>query len=202
MVSKQQALTVLSAMADPPDRESYERAGRALGVPPGQVYLIATGLPADGGDGYSEEELHRPGVLPGSSQQLVHGHIAAEHPTTEQQVREWIRARARSDPQMQAAAARRDAVPDGPEAPGRHPPTRASAKRRGRAREEPASRQAFEHASAAAPCAGPSSPSTPSPSPLSPSTSGVEQADPGQSATGGLTPAGDAGGPEGTSEEE
>jgi hypothetical protein len=45
----------------------YRAAGRALGVPAGQAYLVATGLPADGGDTFTPQELDRTGVLRRSS---------------------------------------------------------------------------------------------------------------------------------------
>ncbi len=120
MATPEQALAALFVFADDEaggegdrqlDRDDYERAARVLEVPPGQLYLTATGLPADGGDTYVEEELSRPGVLAGSSQHLVYGHLSAENPTARRHVHEWLQARARGDLQMQAAAALRDATP-------------------------------------------------------------------------------------------
>jgi hypothetical protein len=81
----------------------YEAAGRALGVPAGQAYLIATGLPADGSGTPAPEELRRPGVSASSTQHL--SSPPARNPTHDDEVRAWVRTRAQADPQMQAAAA-------------------------------------------------------------------------------------------------
>jgi hypothetical protein len=71
---------------------SYETAARELGLPAGQAFMIATGLPADGGDAPSPQELERKPVLPGSSQQLVNP--PAFNPTRKQSVIEWVQRRA------------------------------------------------------------------------------------------------------------
>ncbi|MEA2156532.1 MAG: hypothetical protein QOE11_2672 [Solirubrobacteraceae bacterium] len=81
----------------------YEAAGRSLGVPAGQAYLIATGLPADGSGSPTPEDLRRPGVSATSTQRL--SNPPARNPTTSDTVRAWIRARAQGDAQMQQAAA-------------------------------------------------------------------------------------------------
>jgi hypothetical protein len=74
--------------------------------------MIATGLPADGGDALAPEDYERPGMLEGSSQHLVNpGH---ENPTKKEHVLEWVKVRAHSDPQMLLAAAARDAEPAEP----------------------------------------------------------------------------------------
>jgi hypothetical protein len=86
----------------------YPEIARRLGVPPGQAYLIGTGMPADGGDTYTDAERQRPGVLP-TAQHLLG--LGAENPTTKQSVLDWIKARVRSDAQMRAAAQQRDAEP-------------------------------------------------------------------------------------------
>ena len=86
----------------------YPAIGRRLGVPPGQAYLIATGMPADGSDTYTEAERQRPGVLP-SAQYLLGAD--AENPTTKEVVLNWIKSRVAADAQMQAAAQQRDAEP-------------------------------------------------------------------------------------------
>jgi hypothetical protein len=86
----------------------YPGIARRLGVPPGQAYLIATGMPADGGDTYTEAERQRPGVLP-SAQHLLGAE--AENPTTKEVVLNWIKSRVAADPQMQTAAQQRDAEP-------------------------------------------------------------------------------------------
>jgi hypothetical protein len=71
---------------------SYETAARALQIPAGQAFMIATGLPADGGDAPTPEELARKPVLPGSSQQLVNP--PAFNPKRKQHVLDWVKARA------------------------------------------------------------------------------------------------------------
>jgi hypothetical protein len=86
----------------------YQAAGRKLGIPPGQVYLIATGVPADGSDTITEEEAKRPGFLP-SSQHLANP--PHENPTTKDSVAAWLRTRVASDGQMRAALRGRTAEP-------------------------------------------------------------------------------------------
>jgi hypothetical protein len=86
----------------------YPEISRRLGVPPGQAYLIGTGIPADGGDTYTDAERQRPGVLPTAPHLLG---LAAENPTTKQAVLNWIKARVGADEQMKAAAQQRDAEP-------------------------------------------------------------------------------------------
>jgi hypothetical protein len=79
---------VLAALA--PDRPDYRAAAARLGIPAGQAYLIATGIPADGSQGTAPDA--RPGRLPGPTQQLVnpppHG------PKSDAVVHAWLRARA------------------------------------------------------------------------------------------------------------
>jgi hypothetical protein len=87
---------------------NYPEIARRLGVPPGQAYLIGTGMPADGGDTYTDAERRRPGVLP-TAQHLLG--LDAENPTTKQAVLSWIKARVSADAQMQAAGRQRDAEP-------------------------------------------------------------------------------------------
>ncbi|WP_225840220.1 hemerythrin domain-containing protein [Streptomyces sp. NK08204] len=92
---------------------TYEDIADRLGIPPGQAYLIATGLPADGGDVLALEELAgREGLLPGGSQHLVNP--PTEVPTRDETVGEWLRERARADGPMREAAARRTAEPPPP----------------------------------------------------------------------------------------
>jgi hypothetical protein len=71
---------------------TYETAARELHIPAGQVYMIATGLAADGGDTPSPEELRDKRLLSGSSQQLVNP--PPLHPTRNAGVMEWVRRRA------------------------------------------------------------------------------------------------------------
>jgi hypothetical protein len=74
---------------------SYEMAARELHIPAGQAYMIATGLPADGGDTHSPEELRDEPLPPGGPQQLVGP--PALNPTRNARVMEWVRARAARD---------------------------------------------------------------------------------------------------------
>jgi hypothetical protein len=71
---------------------TYETAARELHIPPGQAFMIATGLPADGGDAPSPEELTEKPVLAGSSQQLVNP--PPFNPTRKQHVIDWVHERA------------------------------------------------------------------------------------------------------------
>lgn len=86
----------------------YPEIARRLGVPPGQAYLIGTGIPADGGDTYTDAERQRPGVLP-TAQHLLG--LEPENPTTKETVLNWIKARVSADEQMKAAGQQRDAEP-------------------------------------------------------------------------------------------
>lgn len=70
----------------------YESAARALGIPAGRAFMIATGLPADGGDVPPPEELASKRVLEGSSQHLVNP--PPHNPTRNPEVMEWVRRRA------------------------------------------------------------------------------------------------------------
>ncbi|MBP0461554.1 hypothetical protein [Streptomyces montanisoli] len=84
----------------------YEEAARRLGVPAGQAYMIATGLPADGGDTLTDAEARRPGLLSTSSQHLANPQ-PAENPTSRTTVARWLKQRAADDEPMRRAAARR-----------------------------------------------------------------------------------------------
>jgi hemerythrin-like domain-containing protein len=106
MPSRSQVLSVLGPAPD------YPAVGRRLGVPPGLVYLIATGLPADGGDALAPEDLARPGLLPGSTQHLANPE--ADIPKESPRVRRWMASRAGGDAAMQAAAEARNAEPAEP----------------------------------------------------------------------------------------
>lgn len=101
MATRAQVLALVEAGMD------YESIGRRLSIPPGLAYLIATGMPADGGDTYTEAERQRPGVLP-TAQHLTNP--PQENPTSKQVVRDWISARVAADGQMRGAAAARDAA--------------------------------------------------------------------------------------------
>lgn len=71
---------------------TYETLARELGIPAGRAFMLATGLPADGSDAPSPEELEGKPVLPGSSQHLVNP--PALNPTRNARVLEWVRERA------------------------------------------------------------------------------------------------------------
>lgn len=86
MPTRAQVLELLDA------GHSYETAGRALHIPPGQAFMIATGLPADGSDAPHPEELRDKPVLPGSSQHLVNP--APFNPTRDDTVVAWVQERA------------------------------------------------------------------------------------------------------------
>jgi hypothetical protein len=74
---------------------TYETAARMLHIPAGQAFMIATGLPADGSDVPSPEELAAKPVLSGSSQQLVNP--PAFNPTRNAHVIDWVKQRAAHD---------------------------------------------------------------------------------------------------------
>jgi hypothetical protein len=90
--------TVLGLIAE---NHTYEEAAARLGVRPGLAYLVATGVPTDSTDGLSPEDLERPGLLR-AAQQL--SNPRAEQPDRSSHVREFLAARAKGDPQMQAAS--------------------------------------------------------------------------------------------------
>lgn len=92
----------------------YGTAAGDLGIPPGQAYLVATGLPADGGNDPAADAEHRTGALPGSTQHLVYARRSAASPAPRPQVLEWLKNRAAADAPMQAAARARDAAPGAP----------------------------------------------------------------------------------------
>jgi hemerythrin-like domain-containing protein len=87
----------------------YQQAGSRLGIPAGQVYLIATGVPADGSDTIPDYEMAgRDDLLPVSQQLANPRH---HNPTGKESTRAWMKARVAADNQMRAAARRRTAEP-------------------------------------------------------------------------------------------
>lgn len=102
------------------ERKDYHLAARELEIPPGQAYLLATGMPADGSDSWTAAELERPGVLEGSTQLLVHAEAEVVGPEVHDEVHAWIKARVAADVAMQAQARARDAEPGAPEEPEFH----------------------------------------------------------------------------------
>ncbi|WP_028662817.1 hypothetical protein [Saccharomonospora halophila] len=79
------------------DGAEYTEVGRRLGIPPGLVYLIATGLPADGGDAPAPEEARARGLRP-AGQELSNPPV--ESPAARESVHRWLRGRVRADAQM------------------------------------------------------------------------------------------------------
>ncbi|HEY6524704.1 MAG TPA: hypothetical protein VIY10_13085 [Solirubrobacteraceae bacterium] len=71
---------------------SYQTVGRVLHIPPGQAFMIATGVPADGSDALHPDELRDKPDLPASSQDLVNP--APVSPTRDETVVAWVAARA------------------------------------------------------------------------------------------------------------
>lgn len=84
---------------------SYDDVGRRLGIHPGLAYMIATGLPADGGDALTPGERARPGYLATSTQHLANPQ-PAHNPTHHGEVEHWMRARVQRDAQMREAGSR------------------------------------------------------------------------------------------------
>jgi hypothetical protein len=74
---------------------TYETVARELRIPPGQAFMIATGLPADGSDVPPPQELAKKPVLPGSSQHLVNP--PPFNPTRKRHVVEWVKRRAAAE---------------------------------------------------------------------------------------------------------
>lgn len=96
------------------DGSDYGEAGERLGVPAGQAYMIATGLPADGSDVLDEAELAaREGMIGGGSQALVNP--PSQIPTRDERVERWMQGRALADEPMQRAARERTATPPEPD---------------------------------------------------------------------------------------
>lgn len=74
--------------------QSYEAAARALRIPPGQAFMLATGLAADGSGAPPERELAQRHV-PGSTQHLVNP--PPFNPTRKEHVLRWVRERAANE---------------------------------------------------------------------------------------------------------
>jgi hypothetical protein len=89
----------------------YEAAGRELGIPAGQAYLIATGMPADGSETVPGQEMTESRYLLPSSQRL--SNPPQHDPGSKDSVRRWMVARAAADGQMQAAKRQRAAGREG-----------------------------------------------------------------------------------------
>jgi hemerythrin-like domain-containing protein len=103
MATREQVLRLVDA------GHEYDEIARRLDIRPGLAYLIATGLPADGGDAPAGGEGRRPGSQR-SSQHLADPE-PAENPTSKESVIAWIKHRVNVDPPLRAAESRRDAAP-------------------------------------------------------------------------------------------
>lgn len=99
MPGKEQVLRLLER------GHGYAEIAGILDVTPGLAYLIATGVPADGGGTVTAGQRRRPGLLPSRTQRLVNPREL--NPTSHDEAHAWLRRRALDDAQMQAAAAER-----------------------------------------------------------------------------------------------
>ncbi len=89
---------------------TYEEIGEEFLIPPGQAYLIATGLPADGSDVVTDEQAAgRMGLVEGSTQHLVNP--PTDMPQHQKTVEEWMRQRVAADEAIRRAGERRTATP-------------------------------------------------------------------------------------------
>jgi hemerythrin-like domain-containing protein len=112
MPSREQVLRLLRAGL------GYDDVGRRLGVRPGLAYLIATGLPADGGDAPTPHDRGRPGML--ASSQALANPQPADNPTSKDSVLRWIKVRVERDAPMRQAGQQRDALPGAVRTEGEH----------------------------------------------------------------------------------
>lgn len=71
---------------------SFQTAGRALGVPAGQAFMIATGRPADASGPPASEALQDTRLPSGSPQQLVNP--PSLPPSRNAEVMAWVHDRA------------------------------------------------------------------------------------------------------------
>jgi hypothetical protein len=81
---------------------SYETAARILKVSPGLVFMVATGVPADGSDSLSGEQLRDPRLSASSTQHLIGP--PAFNPTRRPGVDQWVRERAARELEPPSAA--------------------------------------------------------------------------------------------------
>jgi hypothetical protein len=89
VATRAQVLQLLEAGHD------YQTAARELGEPAGRLFMIATGLPADGSGAPAPEEIDEKPLLEGSSQHLVNP--PPFNPTRKQHVLDWVKERAARD---------------------------------------------------------------------------------------------------------
>lgn len=89
---------------------TYDEIGEEFHIPPGQAYLIATGVPADGSDVLTrEQQSSREGLLEGSTQHMVNP--ATELPKHQDLVERWMKERVAADDAIRWAGERRTATP-------------------------------------------------------------------------------------------
>jgi hypothetical protein len=79
---------------------SYAAAARALNIAPGQAYMIATGMPADGSAASPPDDPTGAELLSGSSQELVNSSVV--NPLRDPLVEDWVRERAARDNKQNA----------------------------------------------------------------------------------------------------
>ncbi|QYC42385.1 hypothetical protein Nocox_23910 [Nonomuraea coxensis DSM 45129] len=89
MPSKEQVLRLLA------QGHTYGEIARRLDVPAGQAYLVATGIPADGGGTVTRAQRQRPGMLRAHAQRLVNPRQV--NPVVREDVHAWVRRRAWSE---------------------------------------------------------------------------------------------------------
>lgn len=88
----------------------YEEVAQDFGIHPGLAYMIVTGLPADGSDVLTPDEIDgREGVLAGSTQVLVNP--PTDMPEHKSLVEEWMKGRVGADSAMRRAGEGRTATP-------------------------------------------------------------------------------------------
>lgn len=86
MATREQILELLDS------GHAVESVGRKLGIPAGQVFMIANGVPADGSDSrYGDAAAHGEGDTD-SPQSFVNPPVGAPNP--EGMIAEWVRQRA------------------------------------------------------------------------------------------------------------
>ena len=74
---------------------SYRAVARALNLAPGQAYMIATGMPADGSAAAPPDDSRGAELLSGSSQELVNPRVL--NPVRDPLLEDWVRRRAARD---------------------------------------------------------------------------------------------------------
>jgi hypothetical protein len=96
MATREQVGALLRAGFD------YDEVAQRLGIPAGQAYLTATGLPADGAVTLTRAPRGVPGRFGARAQALVNPREV--NPTTRGDVLDWMRRRAYSDPSLRPPA--------------------------------------------------------------------------------------------------